>query len=77
MDILMYNSIKKNKRIYTILSTYHIIQFLFLIIFVPINFTFLESNNKRILAIMIIAIILSFLNLLNNLYILIRGYGNN
>ncbi len=77
MDILMFNSIKKNKKVFTMMVIYHLIQFLLLVIFVPINSIVLESKNEQLLGAMIAGIVLSFFNCLSNLFILITGYGNN
>ena len=37
MDILFYNSIQKNRKIYTVILIYHLLQTLLFAIFLPID----------------------------------------
>ena len=65
MDILFYDSVNHLKRNLNCYATYHLFKALIFIVFIPIDYTIINSpNDKRIMAAMIIALIGSFLQFL-------------
>ncbi len=78
MDILFYDTVLSMKGHHDFIATYHFFKALIFVIFIPINYTEINSpNDKLIMAAMIIALTVSILQAVSMLWFRIKILGDN
>ena len=77
MDILFYNSVKKNIKIYIFLLVYHLLQTPLFAIFLPIDILNIKTKSELVISFMSVGLAVSAFNVFINFLVLVVGYSNN